>query len=842
MNSMNLKDKKQIETELAELREKKEIIEAIKKLKRDYNSLKDDVRKKAEELNKAKEKQLAEEKANKEKFAEATLKATEKVQVVEKKVKVPEVEKVEEKPKPKVEKEESVKQEKVEKKTEVKEEPKVLEIIENPNGFMITYSDGRRVFKKKDKPEPQPQVRERRAPVTPRPQIKQQQTAPTFMPEMPTQNKTVTQKRVKGGEGKKFEDSKKINLRDLMKRGYIIDESKTVLDDEDDSYIKAYGKVKKKKGTTQVTQIVIEHAVITQNPVPIKVLSEKIGKTGAEIIRTLFQLGINKTINEDIDFDTAELIASEFNITLELKPDQTNEEKLNQIMDELDLADIEKATSRPPIVTIMGHVDHGKTSLLDYIRKSSVTSGEAGGITQHIGAYTVMLDNKPITFLDTPGHEAFTTMRARGAMVTDIAVLVVAEDDGVMPQTIEAINHAKQANVPIIVAVNKMDKPAANPDRILQQLSEHSILPEEWGGDTIVVKVSAKSGIGIPNLLESILILAETRELKANKDRPAVGSIIEAKMDKGLGKIATVLVQNGTLKVGDFVIAGVATGKIKTMISDKGKNIKSAGPSIPVSVSGWDEVPQAGDNLYVVGEEKFAKQLANERKIKSATLNETGSKVSLTDLFDKIKSDDLKILKIIIKADVQGSVEALKESLLKLSNEEVEIEVIHSAVGVINESDVNLADTADAIIIGFNVRSDSNATLLAKAKHIEVKYYNVIYNAIEDVEKAIKGMLKPVFTEKLNGIAEVRNIFKISGVGVIAGSHVIDGKIIKNAKARIIRNGKEEYNGSIASLKHEKDDVKEMGKNFDCGIQLLNYQDIKVGDTIECYSLEEVQK
>ena len=841
MNSMELRDKKEISKELLELRANKEIIEAVKKLKRDFTSLKDDLRKKAEELAE-RESRLAAEKERKERIAEEAKQVEEKPVVVEKEVQEPVVEKVEEKPEPKVEKEEPVKKSKVAKKEEAKEEPKVLEIVENTNGFMITYSDGRRVFKKKDKIEPQPTVRERKAPVGPRPQTNKPQSAPSFVPEMPTQGKAAGPKRVKGGEGKKFEDSKKINLRDLMKRGYIVDESKMVLDDEDDSYLKSYGKVKKKKGTAQVNQIVIEYAVITQNPVPIKVLSEKIGKTGAEIIRTLFQLGINKTINEDIDFDTAELIASEFSITLELKPDQTNEEKLMQMIEEFDMADIEKAVTRPPIVTIMGHVDHGKTSLLDYIRKSSVTTGEAGGITQHIGAYTVMLDDRPITFLDTPGHEAFTTMRARGAMVTDIAVLVVAADDGVMPQTIEAINHAKQANVPIIVAVNKMDKPTANPDRILQQLSEHSILPEEWGGDTIVVKVSAKSGMGIPNLLESILILAETRELKANKDRTAVGSIIEAKMDKGLGKIATVLVQNGTLKVGDFVIAGVATGKIKTMISDKGKNIKTAGPSIPVSVSGWDEVPQAGDNLYVVSEEKFAKQLANERKIKSATMSKIESKVSLTDLFDKIKSEDLKTLKIIIKADVQGSAEALKESLLKLSNEEVEIEIIHSAVGVINESDINLADTADAIIIGFNVRSDSNATLLAKAKHIDVKYYNVIYNAIEDVEKAIKGMLKPVFTEKLNGIAEVRDIFKISGVGVIAGSHVIDGKIIKNARARLIRNGKEEYDGTIASLKHEKDDVKEMGKNFDCGIQLLNYQDIKAGDTIECYSLEEVEK
>ena len=813
--------------------ETKDIQNILSKLKRDYSELHEKTEKKINDLiEKKKNEELAAKKADEEALAKSKGEEIEIPAEVEKKVEVKEKEPEEVK---------SVEPEKKEEKelTEVK----VIEVQDRSTGYIIKYSDGKTVFIKKDKIEEKPATRERKPfvsrPVQNRP-TNQGGVSQSYMAEIPTAAKSQ-QKKTKNDSTKKFEDSKKTNIRDLMKRGYIIDESKAV-EDDDELSVRLYGKVKKKKQASQQNQIVIEHAVITQNPVPIKVLSEKIGKTGAEIIRTLFQLGINKTINEDIDFDTAELIAGEFNITLELKPDQTNEEKLMAMLEEQDIQDIEKAEVRPPVVTIMGHVDHGKTSLLDYIRKSSVTSGEAGGITQHIGAYTVMLDERPITFLDTPGHEAFTTMRARGAMVTDIAVLVVAADDGVMPQTIEAINHAKLANVPILVAVNKMDKPAANPDRILQQLSEHNIIPEEWGGDTIVAKVSAKTGLGIPNLLESILILAETRELKANKDRKAVGSIVEAKMDKGLGKIANVLVQKGTLKVGDFVIAGTATGKIKTMISDKGKNIKAAGPSIPVSVSGWDEVPQAGDVLYVLEDEKFAKQLANERKIKKATFTGKESKVSLNDLFDKIKSEDLKTLKIIIKADVQGSAEALKESLEKLTNDEVEINVIHSAVGVINESDINLADTADAVIIGFNVRSDSNATLLAKAKHIEIKYYNVIYNAIEDVENAIKGMLKPTYTEKLNGIAEVRNIFKITGVGVIAGSHVIDGKIIKGCKARIIRNGKVEYDGLIASLKHEKDDVKEMNINFDCGIQLANFQDIKVGDTIECYSLEEVGK
>ena len=794
--------------------ETKDIQNILSKLKRDYSELHEKTEKKINDLiEKKKNEELAAKKADEEALAKSKGVEAEITAEVEKKVEVKEKE---------LEEVKSVEPEKKEEKEST--EVKVIEVQDRSTGYIIKYSDGKTVFKKKDKIEEKPATRERKPfvnrPVQNRP-TNQGGVSQSYMAEIPTATKSQ-QKKTKNDSTKKFEDSKKTNIRDLMKRGYIIDESKAV-EDDDELSVRLYGKVKKKKQASQQNQIVIEHAVITQNPVPIKVLSEKIGKTGAEIIRTLFQLGINKTINEDIDFDTAELIAGEFNITLELKPDQTNEEKLMEMLEEQDIQDIENAEVRPPVVTIMGHVDHGKTSLLDAIRKT-------------------MLDDRPITFLDTPGHEAFTTMRARGAMVTDIAVLVVAADDGVMPQTIEAINHAKLANVPILVAVNKMDKPAANPDRILQQLSEHNIIPEEWGGDTIVSKVSAKTGLGIPNLLESILILAETRELKANKDRKAVGSIVEAKMDKGLGKIANVLVQKGTLKVGDFVIAGTATGKIKTMISDKGKNIKSAGPSIPVSVSGWDEVPQAGDVLYVLEDEKFAKQLANERKIKKATFTGKESKVSLNDLFDKIKSEDLKTLKIIIKADVQGSAEALKESLEKLTNDEVEINVIHSAVGVINESDINLADTADAVIIGFNVRSDSNATLLAKAKHIEIKYYNVIYNAIEDVENAIKGMLKPTYTEKLNGIAEVRNIFKITGVGVIAGSHVIDGKIIKGCKARIIRNGKVEYDGLIASLKHEKDDVKEMNINFDCGIQLANYQDIKVGDTIECYSLEEVGK
>jgi translation initiation factor IF-2 len=635
-------------------------------------------------------------------------------------------------------------------------------------------------------------------------------------------------------------DDKTLNKRALIKKGYIV-EDKIDIDGDGEVRIRS-GRNNKNRGGAGGGPIVIENAIITTDPVSIKVLSEKIGKTGAEIIKTLFFLGIIKTINESIDFATAELVSSEFNISLEYKPDVTFEDTLaaRHVFDDED--EMDKLLPRPPVVTIMGHVDHGKTSLLDYIRKTNVTGGEAGGITQHIGAYTVTLNGSPITFLDTPGHEAFTSMRARGAQVTDIAVLVVAADDGIMPQTIEAINHAKSAKVPIIVAVNKMDKAGANPDRVMQQLTDQSIVPEEWGGDTPVVKVSAKTGLGISDLLENILTLAEIKELKANPDRKARGTIIEARLDKGHGRTATILVQNGTLHVGDNVVAGICTGKIRAMLDDKGRKVKKAGPSVPVSVTGWDELPEAGDLIDVVADEKFARELAEERKIKRDSAGvETGA-VSLNDLFDKISKGELKSVKLIVKADVQGSLEAVKQSLSKLGTEEVTIDIIHGGVGPINEGDVALADTAKAVIIGFNVRPDTNAKTLASQKNIDIRFYNIIYEAIDDIEKAVKGLLEPTFKEVILGTAEVRELFKISGVGVIAGSHVIDGKIVKGAKARLIRNGKVEYSGEIASLRHNKDDVKEMAKNFDCGIMLVNYQDVKQGDVIEAYQMEKVSE
>ncbi len=654
-------------------------------------------------------------------------------------------------------------------------------------------------------------------------------------PPKPSNQKGKGQKQNSNSGASKFDD-RNSNKRSLLKKGFIVDD-RISYDEDGEEVVRNY-KVNRNRGGGNSATVIIENAVVTVDPVPIKTLSEKIGKSAAEIVRTLFMLGIMKTINDVIDFSTAELVADEFGIKLEYKPDITLEDTLTAKLEFDEVEDIDNLVPRPPIVTIMGHVDHGKTSLLDYIRKSNVTGGEAGGITQHIGAYTVSLNGAPITFLDTPGHEAFTSMRARGAQVTDIAVLVVAADDGIMPQTIEAISHAKQANVPIVVALNKMDKAGANPDRVLQQLAEKEVVPEEWGGDTPVVRVSAKTGMGIEDLLEQILVRAEVEELRANPDRNARGTIIEAKLDKGLGKIATILVQTGTLHVGDNVVAGVCTGKIRAMIDDKGRKVKSAGPSMPVSVTGWDDVPEAGDRIDVVSDEKFARELAEERKLKIAGAQTENTAVSLNDLFDKISKGELKSVKLIIKADVQGSVEAVKQSLGKLGNEEVNIDIIHSAVGGIKESDVLLAETAGAIIIGFNVRPDTNAKALAAQKHIDIRFYDIIYNAIEDIQKAVKGMLAPKFKEVVLGSAEIRELFKISGVGTIAGCHVLDGKIVRSAKARLIRGGKVEYTGEIASLRHGKEDVKEIARNFDCGIMLSNYQDVKVGDVIEAFDME----
>ena len=587
--------------------------------------------------------------------------------------------------------------------------------------------------------------------------------------------------------------------------------------------------------------VVIEKAVITTEMISVKDLSEKIGKPAAEIIKKLFMLGIMATINQEIDFDTCELIASDYGIELEQKLAKTFEEVLSDTADDTDAP--ESLVERPPVVTIMGHVDHGKTSLLDAIRDSSVTEGEAGGITQHIGAYTVMCNDRKITFIDTPGHEAFTSMRARGAQVTDIVILVVAADDGIMPQTVEAINHAKAAGVPIIVAINKMDRPEADPDRVKQQLTEYELVPEEWGGETICVPVSAKTHEGLSNLLEMVLLQADVLELRANPDRLAKGIIIEAKLDKGRGPIATVLVQNGTLKKGDTIVAGTTYGRVRAMMDDRGRVVSEAGPSMPVEVLGFNEVPDAGDTLNAVEADKLSRQVAEERrdKIKAAQLKNL-SKVSLDDLFNQMAEGELKVLNIIVKADVQGSVEAVKQALEKLSNDEVRVKCIHGGVGAITGSDIMFASASNAIVIGFNVRPDATARAAAERENVDVRTYRVIYNAIEDVENAMRGMFKPVYQEVELGRISVRETFRVSGVGTIAGAYVQEGKVTRNAQVRVVRDGIVLHDGKIGSLKRFKDDVKEVVAGYECGISIDNFNDIQQGDTIEAYVVEEVKR
>ncbi len=607
--------------------------------------------------------------------------------------------------------------------------------------------------------------------------------------------------------------------------------------DYDEDRVVRRARSKKSDNSASVVAPKITHAIITVKEVPIKLLSERIGISASEIIKQLFKEGIMKTINDSVDFDYAEYIAGLHGVTLELKVEKTAEEIISgaEADDGLD-----NDTKRPPIVTVMGHVDHGKTSLLDAIRNTSVTSGEAGGITQHIGAYTVTAKGEQITFIDTPGHAAFTAMRARGAKITDIAIIVVAADDGVMPQTVEAINHAKAAGVSIVVAINKMDKPHIDPDRVKQQLTEYELIPEEWGGDTIMVPVSAKTGMGLDSLLESVLLVTELKELKANPKKRAVGTIIEAKLDKGRGPVATILVSNGTLNVGDSLIAGSATGKIRAMFDDKGKKVKSAGPSMPVEVLGFSEVPQAGDYMYVA-DEKLVKKAAEERrdKIKLENTRQMPS-INLGDLFGRISEGQLKTLNIIVKTDVQGSLEALKASLEKISNEEVKVSAIHGGVGGINETDIMLAKASQAIVIGFNVRADNNAKSVAEKEGVDIRLYSVIYDAVDDVTAAMKGMLAPKFTENILGSAEVREVFKISGVGTVAGCYVTNGKIVRNGKVRVYRNNVSVYDGSIMALKRFKDDVKEVSYGYECGISVENYNDIKIGDVFEVYLMEEI--
>lgn len=574
--------------------------------------------------------------------------------------------------------------------------------------------------------------------------------------------------------------------------------------------------------------------------ISIKDLAEKIKKAPSALVMALMKKGIMANINQEIDFDTVEELCMDFNIIVEhAKEIDIFEEAFKEEED-----DEKSLVERPPVVVVMGHVDHGKTSLLDAIRHSHVTAREAGGITQHIGAYTVSVDKKPITFLDTPGHEAFTAMRMRGAQVTDIAILVVAADDGVMPQTVEAINHAKAAGVEIIVAINKIDKPGANPERVKQELVEYGLVVEDWGGDTICVPVSAQTKEGIDNLLEMIILVAEMKELKANPNKAARGNIIEAQLDKGRGAVATVLVQSGTLHVGDPVVAGTCYGRIRAMMNDKGQKVKKAGPSIPVEILGLNEVPMAGDMFYVAENERKARQVAESVVAKDRVdmIKETPQKVSLDDLFSQIQSGNIKELNIVIKADVQGSVEAVRQSLEKLSNDEVKVRTIHGGVGAVTESDVMLASASNAIVIGFNVRPEPSAKSVAEEQKVDVRLYRVIYNAIEDITAAMKGLLDPVYQEKVIGHAEIRQTFKASGVGTIGGAYVTDGKMMRNEKVRIIRDGIVIHEGELAALKRFKDDVKEVNTSYECGLSFNKYNDIKEGDIVEAFIMEEIKR
>ena len=586
----------------------------------------------------------------------------------------------------------------------------------------------------------------------------------------------------------------------------------------------------------QAPKVEIAHPKHIKLPetIAVKDLASKMSYTAAEVVKKLFMMGVMATINQEIDFDTAALVASEFGVTCEELPPEVDPTEIPEIED-----DPKSLKLRPPVVTVMGHVDHGKTSLLDCIRNTHVQTHEAGGITQHIGAYQVNCKGKKIVFLDTPGHEAFTAMRARGAQITDIAILVVAADDGVMPQTIEAIHHAKSAGVPIIVAINKIDKPGANPDRVKQELMEQGLVPEEYGGDTIMVPVSAKKQIGIDDLLEMVLLVAEVKELKANPNRDARGVIVEAKLDKGRGPVATVLVQNGTLRIGDSVVCGTTYGKVRAMVNDRGENVKKAGPSVPVEILGLNDVPEAGDILAVL-EEKQARSIAEARIERQRNDLIKSKKVSLDDLFHQIQEGDIKDLNIVIKADVQGSVEALSSSLLKLNkNDEVRVSIVHSGVGAVNESDVMLASASNALIIAFNVRPDANARKLADTENIDIRTYRVIYDAINDVKDAMSGMLKPKYKEVVQGRVEIRQVMKFSKA-LVAGSYVLEGKICNNSKIRIIRDNIEIFDGEIDSLRRFKDEVKEVNAGYECGISIVDFRDFKEGDIIEAYTMEEI--
>lgn len=652
------------------------------------------------------------------------------------------------------------------------------------------------------------------------------------------------------GKGKNFgPDKKKQNFektyiekdrRTVNKRTLAKQQGASIEDfDENKS---GYRKLRVKKDKQKTVQTIkIDHAVVTTDEVPVKTLSEKIGITATVIVNRLFKEGIMTNVNGSIDYDTAALIAADFGVELEYKPEKTAEEVLiEQQADTYE--EIESLVPRAPVVTVMGHVDHGKTSLLDYIRKSKVTAGEAGGITQHIGAYSVKVNGKGITFIDTPGHEAFTAMRARGAQVTDIVILVVAADDGIMPQTVEAINHAKSAGVEIIVAVNKIDKTGANIEKIKQDLMRYEIFPEDYGGKTVVCPISCKTGEGIDNLLENLILIAEMKELMANPEKEARGIIIEARLDKGKGPVATVLVQNGTLRTGDNIISGLTMGKVRAMIDDTGKTVKEAGPSMAVNVLGFEDVPNSGDAINAVSQ-ALMKQVLSERKDKiSIEKTKSLKNVDFNDAFGALPDESLKNLNLIIKGDVQGSVEAVKQSVLKLSNDEVQVKVIHSAAGAVNESDVMLAESANAMILCFNVRPDAKAKALAERSKVDVRTYRIIYELLDDLEAALKGMRTPKYQDVMLGKCEVRQTFKITGAGNIAGCYVLDGKIVRGGKLRIYREDILIVEGGVRQLKRFKDDVKEVAAGFECGCAIDGFNDIKIGDIIECYQVEEIKQ
>ena len=623
---------------------------------------------------------------------------------------------------------------------------------------------------------------------------------------------------------------------------------KSLVDEYEDELAESLNKgvKRKKKNKKELEKEQIEQnaeaacgVIEIGDTITVKELCEKLGKPANDVIKNLIFLGVMAGVNQEIDFATAEKLCEKYEVLVEKKE---NEVELEAFEEDTDVVE-ENLVKRPPIVTIMGHVDHGKTSLLDAIRHAKVTASEAGGITQHIGAYTVSLNGEKITFLDTPGHEAFTAMRASGAQVTDIVILVVAADDGIMPQTKEAINHCKAANVPMIVAINKIDRPGANIDRVKQELTEHGLVSEDWGGDTICVPVSAKTGENLESLLEMVLLTAEMQELTADPNRKAKGTVIEAKLDKGRGSVASLLIQNGTLNVGDSILVGSTYGRIRAMFDDRGKKIKSAGPSIPVEILGLSEVPAAGDRFIVCKDEKTARNMAELRKQKiKADSHQASNRVSLEDLYSQIQEGKVKELAIVVKADVQGSVEAIRQSLEKLSTDDVKVRVIHGAVGAITETDVTLAAASNALVIGFNVRPDGNATVQAEKENIEIKTYRIIYDAIEDVKSAMIGMLEPEYKEVVNGKAEVRMTYKISNVGTIAGCYVTDGKIVRNSEIRVIRDGIVIFESTLASLKRFKDDAKEVAKGYECGLSVEKFNDLKEGDVIESFTMEAIKR